>query len=118
MAKRLEFLFDFGSPNAYLAYRTLPQILARTGAELEITPCLLGGLFKLTGNQAPMLAFAEVKGKLAYDRLEITRFIAKHGLTKFRMNPHFPVNALMLMRGFVAARALGEGAPYLEMGLQ
>lgn len=118
MAKRLEFLFDFASPNAYFAFRALPPILARTGAELEITPCLLGGLFKLTGNQAPMLAFASVKGKLAYDRLEITRFIAKHGLTKFRMNPHFPVNTLMLMRGFVAARALGEGAPYLEMGLR
>src|SRR5271170_1561047 len=118
MAKRLEFLFDFASPNAFFAFRALPPILARTGAELEITPCLLGGLFKLTGNQAPMLAFAEVKGKLAYDRLEITRFIAKHGLTKFRMNPHFPVNSLMLMRGFVAARLRGEEAAYLEMGLQ
>ena len=83
-----------------------------------MTRVLLGGLFKTTGNQAPMLAFANVQGKLAYDRLEIRRFIAKHGLTKFRMNPHFPVNTLMLMRGFVAARALGKGDTYLEMGLQ
>ena len=118
MTKRLEFIFDFGSPNAYLAYRVLPPILARTGAELEITPCLLGGLFKLTGNQAPLVAFAGVKGKNEYERLEIKRFVAKHGLTKFRINPHFPVNTLMLMRGLVAARLRGEEAAYLEVGLQ
>ena len=118
MTKRLEFIFDFGSPNAYLAYRVLPPILARTGAELVITPCLLGGLFKLTDNRPPLVAFAGVKGKVEYEKLEIKRFIAKHGLTKFRMNPHFPVNTLMLMRGLVAARLRGEEAAYLEMGLQ
>jgi 2-hydroxychromene-2-carboxylate isomerase len=118
MTKRLEFIFDFGSPNAYLAYRALPPILARTGAELVITPCLLGGLFKLTDNRPPLVAFAGVKGKVEYEKLEIKRFIAKHGLTKFRMNPHFPVNTLMLMRGLVAARLGGEEAAYLEMGLQ
>jgi 2-hydroxychromene-2-carboxylate isomerase len=118
MTKRLEFIFDFGSPNAYLAYRALPPILARTGAELVITPCLLGGLFKLTDNRPPLVAFAGVKGKVEYEKLEIKRFIAKHGLTKFRMNPHFPVNTLMLMRGLVAARLRGDEAAYLEVGLQ
>jgi 2-hydroxychromene-2-carboxylate isomerase len=118
MTKRLEFIFDFGSPNAYLAYRALPPILARTGAKLVITPCLLGGLFKLTDNRPPLVAFAGVKGKVEYEKLEIKRFIAKHGLTKFRMNPHFPVNTLMLMRGLVAARLRGEEAAYLEVGLQ
>jgi len=118
MTKRLEFIFDFGSPNAYLAYRVLPPILARTGAELVITPCLLGGLFKLTDNRPPLVAFAGVKGKVEYEKLEIKRFIAKHGLTKFRMNPHFPVNTLMLMRGLVAARLRGDEAAYLEVGLQ
>ena len=117
MARTLEFLFDFASPNGYFAYRALPPILARTGAKLAITPVLLGGLFKATGNQAPMIAFAGVKGKLAYDTLEIRRFIGRHGLAKFKMNPHFPVNTLALMRGFVAARALGNGDAYLEMGL-
>ncbi len=118
MARRIAFLFDFASPNAYLAYRALPPILERTGAELEIVPCLLGGIFKATGNRAPFVAFADVKGKLDYERLEIRRFVARHGLQKFRLNPHFPVNSLMLMRGFVAARALGEGPAYLEMGLR
>jgi 2-hydroxychromene-2-carboxylate isomerase len=118
MTKRLEFLFDFASPNAYFAYRALPPILERTGAELVIMPCLLGGLFRATGNQAPLVAFAGVKGKTEYEMLEIRRFIARHALIKFRMNPHFPVNTLMLMRGFVAARLRGEEGPYLEMGLR
>ena len=46
MSKRIEFIFDFGSPNAYLAYKVMPGLLARTGARLSITPCLLGGIFK------------------------------------------------------------------------
>ena len=114
----IEFIFDFGSPNAYLAYRALPPILARTGAALVVTPCLLGGIFKATGNQPPTIAFAPIKGKFEYEMLEIRRFVARHRLGKFRMNPHFPVNTLMLMRGLVAAREAGVEAAYLEMGLE
>ncbi len=117
MSGRLEFLFDFASPNCYFAYRALPPILARTGAELEIQPVLLGGLFKTTNNQAPFTAYAKITGKIEYEKLEINRFIAKHKLTKFRMNPHFPVNSLLLMRGFVAAGLAGQGDAYLEAGL-
>ncbi len=107
MTKTVEFIFDFASPNAYLAYHALEGVLARTGAVLRLNPCLLGGIFKSTGNQAPMLAFAGVTGKLDYDMLEMRRFIALHRLDRFRMNPHFPVNSLLLMRGMVAA---GEAA--------
>src|SRR6516165_8716389 len=117
MSATIEFIFDFGSPNAYLAYRALPPVLERTGARLAINPCLLGGIFKATGNQAPSIAFAAIKGKVEYEMLEFRRFIAKHRLLKFHMNPHFPVNTLMLMRGFVAAREAGQEAAYLEMGL-
>jgi 2-hydroxychromene-2-carboxylate isomerase len=118
MPPTIEFIFDFGSPNAYLAYRALPPILEHTGATLEIVPCLLGGIFKATGNQAPSIAFASVKGKLDYEMLEIRRFVAKHKLDRFRMNPHFPVNSLMLMRGLIAAREAGVEPAYLEMGLR
>jgi 2-hydroxychromene-2-carboxylate isomerase len=117
MSATIEFVFDFGSPNAYLAYRVLPSILERTGARLAINPCLLGGIFKATGNKAPSIAFAAIKGKFEYEMLEFRRFIATHRLAKFRLNPHFPVNTLMLMRGFVAAREAGSEAAYLEMGL-
>jgi 2-hydroxychromene-2-carboxylate isomerase len=118
MSATIEFIFDFGSPNAYLAYRALPPILARTGASLAISPCLLGGIFKATGNIAPTVAFAPIKGKLEYEMLELRRFVAKHRLDKFRLNPHFPVNTLMLMRGLVAAREAGVEAGYLDMGLE
>jgi 2-hydroxychromene-2-carboxylate isomerase len=77
-------------------------------------PTLLGGLFKLTGNQAPMVAFGGIKNKLEYENLETRRFIARHGLTAFRMNPHFPVNTLKIMRGAVAAQDLGVFDAYVE----
>lgn len=109
-----EFLFDFASPNAYLAHRVLPQIEARTGVKFTYTPVLLGGLFKLTGNQAPMFAFAGVPNKLAYEMLELRRFIARHKLDAFQMNPHFPVNTLLLMRGAVAAELDGVLPQYAE----
>jgi 2-hydroxychromene-2-carboxylate isomerase len=111
MVKTVEFIFDFGSPNAYLAYPVLKQIAARQKAEVRIVPALLGGIFKTTGNQAPMLAFGNIRGKMAYETLEIQRFITKHGLTKFAMNPHFPVNSLVAMRGLVAS---GVDSAYVD----
>ena len=111
------FYFDFASPNAYMAYQVLPDILARTGATMRLVPCLLGGLFKATGNVAPMVQFADVPAKLAYERLEMQRFIAAHEITRFKMNPHFPVNTLLLMRGAVAAELDGAFISYVEAGL-
>ena len=118
MPRTIDFIFDFGSPNGYLSWKVLPAIAARTGATINLIPCLLGGLFKLTGNQPPMTAFGGIQGKLAYEHLETKRFVAKHGLTAFSANPHFPVNTLLIMRGLVAARRLGVGGPYLEAVLK
>lgn len=112
--KRVEFLFDFGSPNAYFSHKVIPEIEKRTGAKFEYVPVLLGGLFKLTNNKPPMLAFGEVKGKLAYEQLESQRFIKRHNLTAFKFNPNFPVNTLALMRLAVAAQAADELAPYVD----
>jgi 2-hydroxychromene-2-carboxylate isomerase len=110
----IEFIFDFGSPNAYLVLKVLPQIVDAHGAEIKLIPCLLGGIFKATGNQAPLFAFAGIKGKLDYDRLEMQRFATRHGLTAFKMNPHFPINTLALMRGMVAAQHLGVADDYVD----
>jgi 2-hydroxychromene-2-carboxylate isomerase len=118
MAKTVDFLFDFGSPNAYLSHRVVPAIEARTGARFIYRPVLLGGLFKLTNNQPPMVAFGNVKNKLPYEMLETRRFVARHGLDAFTFNPHFPVNTLQLMRGAVAAEAGGILAPYVEAVFQ
>ena len=110
----IEFIFDFGSPNAYLSHKVLPGLAARTGTTVKLVPCLLGGIFKLTGNQAPFTAFGHIKGKLDYEQLELRRFVAKHGLTRFAHNPHFPMNTLLMMRGMVAAQRAGVADAYLD----
>jgi 2-hydroxychromene-2-carboxylate isomerase len=110
----IEFIFDFGSPNAYLVLKVLPLIAKWHGAEIRLIPCLLGGIFKATGNQAPFAAFAGIKGKLEYDRLEMQRFAKRNELHAFRMNPHFPINTLALMRGMVAAQHLRVEGRYLD----
>lgn len=118
MIKTLEFIFDFGSPNAYLAYKALPNILERSNAELKLVPALLGGIFKATGNQAPMMAYNGIKGKLEYEQLEIMRFIKKHQLFNFKFNSHFPVNTLMLVRGAIVAEKDGRLDEYVRVGLK
>jgi 2-hydroxychromene-2-carboxylate isomerase len=114
MTPKVEFHFDFGSPNAYFSHKLIPGIEQRTGSKFVYVPILLGGVFKATGNVAPMVAFKDVKGKLAYQRLETLRFIKKHGLTRFKMNPHFPVNTVQVMRGAVAAEADGQLEKYVD----
>src|SRR5271154_1469033 len=113
MAK-VEFHFDFGSPNAYLAHLVIPEIERRTGAKFEYVPVLLGGVFKLTGNRSPAEAFAGIKNKPEYERLETERFLQRHGIINYRRNPFFPVNTLTLMRGAVAAQRLGVFAGYVD----
>ena len=118
MNKTVEFIFDFGSPNAYLSYKAIPAMLERTGAELKITPCLLGGIFKATGNKPPFVAFGDVKSKIRYERKEIERFCIKHRLGNFKLNSNFPINTLMLMRGALVAERDSELTKFVEAGLK
>jgi 2-hydroxychromene-2-carboxylate isomerase len=111
MARTLEFVFDVVSPNAYLAWWPLKEVIARTGAVLEITPVLLGGMHKLTGNAPPMIRDAEVKGKVEYSMLEMRRFIDRHGLTRFAMNPRFPFSTVAPQRMLLAV----EGAERVRL---
>jgi 2-hydroxychromene-2-carboxylate isomerase len=110
----VEFHFDFGSPNAYLAHLIIPQIEKRAGAPFEYVPVLLGGVFKLTNNRSPMESFQSVKNKLEYQRIETQRFIRRHGITRYTMNPFFPVNTLLIMRGAVAAQMEGVFDRYVD----
>ena len=114
---KIDFIFDFASPNAYLCHKVIPGIEKRTGTNFNYIPCLLGGIFKLTNNQAPMLAFNGITNKLEYQNIEISRFITKHGLEKFAMNPFFPIMTLQLQRGAIAANLLNVFDDYLEMTL-
>jgi 2-hydroxychromene-2-carboxylate isomerase len=110
----IEFHFDFGSPNAYLAHMVVPVIERRIGVKFEYVPVLLGGIFKLTGNRSPAESLAGIKNKPEYQRLETERFLRQHNIACFRRNPFFPVNTLMLMRGAIAAQRLGVFVPYVD----
>jgi 2-hydroxychromene-2-carboxylate isomerase len=111
---RVEFLFDFGSPNAFLCHSVIPAIEARTGTRFQYVPVLLGGIFKATGNQSPATAFQHIRNKPQYERLEIERFVRKHRISGFAYSPFFPVNTLALMRGAIAARRLGVFERYVD----
>ena len=111
---KVEFHFDFGSPNAYLAEKALPDIERRTGVKFEYVPVLLGGIFKATNNLSPFESLRGIKNKPEYQALETRRFIRRHAITTFKPNPFFPVNTLMLMRGAVAARFEGLFEPYFR----
>jgi 2-hydroxychromene-2-carboxylate isomerase len=112
--KKIDFYFDFASPNGYLSLQALKKYQAEMDLEINYIPVLLGGIFKLTNNQPPMIAFGEVKGKLEYENLEMKRFIDFHQLSNFKMNPHFPVITLMLMRGALAAQQEGFLEEYIN----
>ncbi len=114
MTPKVEFHFDFGSPNAYFVHKLIPAVESRTGATFIYVPILLGGVFKLTNNQAPMVQFKGIKNKLEYQRLETVRFIKKHALSQFKMNPHFPVNTVQIMRGAAAAQTDGGLGKYVD----
>ena len=96
MQKTAEFFFDVGSPAAYLAWTQLPKICAQAQATLVYRPMLLGGVFQATGNASPMM----VPAKGRYMAADLARFAVRYGAT-FRMNPHFPINTLQLMRAVV-----------------
>jgi len=111
---KVEFHFDFGSPNAYLAHLVIPDAERRTRTKFDYVPVLLGGVFKLTGNRSPAEAFGGIRNKLEYERLETERFLKRHAITAFRRNPFFPVNTLTIMRGALAAQRLGVFERYVD----
>jgi 2-hydroxychromene-2-carboxylate isomerase len=111
---KVEFHFDFGSPNAYLSHLVIPEIERRTGERFKYVPVLLGGVFKLTNNRSPAESLIGIRNKAEYQRLETARFVARYGITRFTANPFFPVNTLILMRGAVAAQRLGVFERYVD----
>ena len=62
MSSNPQFLFDFGSPNAFLSHEAIPAIEKRTGVKFEYVPVLLGGIFKATNNKSPAETLASRSG--------------------------------------------------------
>ncbi len=114
MSQNPQFLFDFGSPNAFLSHEAIPAIEKRTGAKFEYVPVLLGGIFKATNNKSPAETLAGIKNKREFHALETERFLKRFGVKPYTWNPFFPVNTLNLMRGAVAAQMEGVFEKYAE----
>jgi 2-hydroxychromene-2-carboxylate isomerase len=109
-----QFMFDFGSPNAFLSHEAIPAIEKRTGTKFEYVPILLGGIFKATNNKSPAETLAGIKNKREFLALETERFVKRFGVRPYVSNPFFPVNTLNLMRAAIAARLEGVFEPYVE----
>jgi 2-hydroxychromene-2-carboxylate isomerase len=109
-----QFLFDFGSPNAFLSHEAIPAIEQRTGVKFEYVPILLGGIFKATNNKSPAETLAGVKNKPEFMKIETERFLKRFNVKPYTWNPFFPVNTLNLMRAAVAAQLEGVFERYIE----
>jgi 2-hydroxychromene-2-carboxylate isomerase len=109
-----QFLFDFGSPNAFLSHEAIPAIEKRIGVKFEYVPILLGGIFKATNNKSPAETLAGIKNKREFHDIETNRFVQRFHVKPYTWNPFFPVNTLNLMRTAVAARLEGVFEKYID----
>jgi len=109
-----QFLFDFGSPNAFLSHEAIPAIETRIGMKFEYVPILLGGIFKATNNRSPAESLAGIKNKAEFHALETERFIRRFNVKPYTWNPFFPVNTLNLMRAAIAAQLEGVFEKYVD----
>jgi len=109
-----QFMFDVGSPNAFLSHEAIPAIEKRTGVKFEYVPILLGGIFKATNNRSPAETLAGIKNKPEFLAIETERFVKRYNVQPYVWNPFFPVNTLNLMRAAVAAQFEGVFEPYVE----
>src|ERR1700712_1238761 len=109
-----QFMFDVGSPNAYLSHEAIPAIEKRSGAKFEYVPILLGGIFKATNNKSPAETLAGIKNKREFHAIETERFVKRFAVKPYVWNPFFPVNTLNLMRAAVAAQFEGVLEKYVE----
>jgi 2-hydroxychromene-2-carboxylate isomerase len=110
----LQFMFDFGSPNAFLSHEAIPPIEKRIGVKFEYVPVLLGGIFKATNNRSPAEALAGIKNKREFQAIETQRFLKRFQVRPYTWNPFFPVNTLNLMRAAVAAQLEGVFEQYVD----
>ncbi|WP_315740650.1 MULTISPECIES: 2-hydroxychromene-2-carboxylate isomerase [unclassified Bradyrhizobium] len=109
-----EFMFDFGSPNAYLSHEAIPAIVKRIGVQFYYVPVLLGGIFKATNNKSPAESLAGIRNKREFHEVETQRFLKRYQVQPWVWNPYFPVNTLNLMRAAIAAQLEGVFEAYVD----
>ena len=114
----VDFIFDFESPNAYLCHKAIQNLEKTHDIKFNYIPCLLGGIMKLSNNQPPMVTLADIPNKLKYEfDTAFNRFMKEHNITKFKMNEHFPVNTISLIRGAIVAQKNDFFESYVEIVL-
>jgi 2-hydroxychromene-2-carboxylate isomerase len=91
--RRVRFLFDYISSNAYLAWIELPKIAARYGAAIEPVPVLFAGLLEAHGQLGP----AEVRPKALWMARNNLRKAALLGVP-LEPPAHHPFNPLLALR--------------------
>ncbi|WP_170769749.1 2-hydroxychromene-2-carboxylate isomerase [Ruegeria lacuscaerulensis] len=113
MSQTLDFIYDFCSPNAFLAHKVMPKLVADHGVQINYVPVLLSTIFKATNNQSPFQAFSENRQKTAYLTHDLHRYARRRGVS-FHMSPHFPINTKFAMRGAVFASGKQWEAKYID----
>ena len=114
----VDFIFDFASPNAYLCHKAIQNLEKTHDIKFNYIPCLLGGIMKVSNNQPPMVTLADIPNKLKYEfDTAFNRFMKEHNITKFKMNEHFPVNTISLVRGAIVAQKNDFFESYVEIVL-
>jgi 2-hydroxychromene-2-carboxylate isomerase len=100
---QIEFLYDFASPNCYVAYHKLKEMSPRVSFELHMIPLFLGGLFKIT-QDGPV-----PRGTNEYNYM-VLNLEGLSNLIGVELNfPHssFPPNSVRALRGSYFAESEG-----------
>jgi 2-hydroxychromene-2-carboxylate isomerase len=102
---RATFLYDLGSPYAYLAAERIHAVFEEAGAEAPAwQPILLGGLFRRFGRDS----WANGPGR-DEGIAEVERRAQAYGLPPIRWPDPFPGNTLFAMRVATFATEIGRG---------
>jgi 2-hydroxychromene-2-carboxylate isomerase len=109
MKNKVEFYYDLASPYSYLASTQIEGICEKYDAGLEWKPFLLGGVFKETGNRAPL----EVPNKKVYMIKDLETWARYYGVP-FNFPDLFPLNSVKSMRGALVAKEGGKIRHYTQ----
>ena len=103
--KTLEFWFDFSCPYAYLASEVVEALAERVGAELQLRPFLLGGVFRAV--KTPQVLFQTLSPtKARHNGRDMMRW-AQHLGVELKMPPGHPFRTVTALRTLLAT-----GEPY------
>jgi len=111
--QKIDFIYDFCSPNAYLVHRILPDLAAQRKIAITYVPVMLSGVFKATHNQNPFQAFSEIRQKASYITHDLHRFARRRNIS-FHMSPHYPLNTKLAMRAAYFASGKSWEAKYIN----